>query len=183
MILNLQKSCLFLQWHWKFSSRMHIGETLTHHITFHNNCRLFGGALLWMTFRDKWMDYLHSEVKTWLRGTKNIYSGGQSLCLPIPKLCLAHTHFSHLFWNIIELTKNNENKYTYIYIYIWYLIEVECWILIVSGTTWLVPISEHLIGSGYPYKYWRNFSAHWRINVHTDILYTSCNLWRELMRI
>ena len=38
---------------------MHIGETLTHWITISNDCRLFGGALLWMKFHgDKRMDYL-----------------------------------------------------------------------------------------------------------------------------
>ena len=100
---------------WKSSSRMHIGETVTHQITFCNNCRLFGGALLWMKFRhDKWMDCLQSDMKTWIRGTKYIDSSGRSLCLPTPDPCLAHTHFSHLFWNIVDLIKNNDNKYTYI---------------------------------------------------------------------
>ena len=37
-----------------------------HVITF--DCRLFGGALLWMKFcRDIWMDYLRSDMKTWIR--------------------------------------------------------------------------------------------------------------------
>ena len=90
----------FLQQCWKSSSRIHIGETLTHQITFHNDCRLFVGALLWIKFRrDKWMDYLQSDVKTWIRGTKNFDSGGRSLCLPIPDLCLAQLDtFSNAEW-------------------------------------------------------------------------------------
>ena len=54
-------------------------------------------------------------MKTWIGGTKNVDSGGQSLCLSIPDPCLVCTHFSHLFWNFIDLIKNKENKYTYIY--------------------------------------------------------------------
>ena len=91
---------------------MHIGETLAHQITFCNDCRLFSGALLWMKFHhDKWMDCLRSEMKKWIRGTKYVHSSGRSLCLPIPNPCFVHTHFSHLFWNIIDLIKNSENKY------------------------------------------------------------------------
>ena len=41
----------FLRQRWISRSRMHLGETLTHQKTFRNDCRLFGGALLWMKFR------------------------------------------------------------------------------------------------------------------------------------
>ena len=43
----------FLQrWHWKSSSRMHIGETLTHQITFRNICRL-------------WWSSAFNEIPSW----------------------------------------------------------------------------------------------------------------------
>ena len=63
-------------------------------------CRLFGGALLWMKFRhDKWMDYLRSDMKKWIRGTKNLDSAGQSLCLLIPDPCLSQLDtFSNVEW-------------------------------------------------------------------------------------
>ena len=75
--LNLQKSCHH--------------QNQNHQITFRNDCRLFVGALLWMKFNcDKWVDYLLSYMKTWIRGTKNVDSGGRrSSYLLIPDLCLA----------------------------------------------------------------------------------------------
>ena len=77
--------CKILRWHWKSSSRMHIGETLTHQITIRNECRLFGGALLWMKFRrDKWIDYLLSDIKTWIRGKKKLGRGRRALCFTTP---------------------------------------------------------------------------------------------------
>ena len=66
---------------------------LTHQITFRNDCRLFGGALLSMKFHcDKWMYYLRSGMNTWIRDKQNV---GHSLCLPDP--CLMHTYFPICF--------------------------------------------------------------------------------------
>ena len=54
-----------------------------HIITF--NCRLFGGALFSVKFRcDKQMDYLRSDMKTWIRGTLTAVSGHYDPCLAQP---------------------------------------------------------------------------------------------------
>ena len=44
-----------------------------------------GGAPAWMKFHcDKWMDFLRSDMKTWMRGTKIIDRGERSSLQPPP---------------------------------------------------------------------------------------------------
>ena len=105
MILNWQKSCLFLWRHWESSSWMHIGETLTHQITFRN----VAGSLVELCFErssvvtNEWttcgVTWRHeSEAQKTLTAVA-------SQCLPMTDPCLAHIPFSHLSWNIIDLIK------------------------------------------------------------------------------
>ena len=58
------------------------------------------------------MDYLRSDMKTSIRGTKNVGSGGRSLCLPIPDPC-AHTFFPFVL-KYYGLNKMRVNIHIYI---------------------------------------------------------------------